>query len=51
MTVQACALAAFPPELQGYRAAVRGDRAATDRFYSDFFRVNEAAEVGAAARH
>jgi flavin-dependent dehydrogenase len=36
-TVQACALAPFPPELLQIRRAVRGSQDATDRFYTQFF--------------
>ncbi|HZO26130.1 MAG TPA: NAD(P)/FAD-dependent oxidoreductase [Chloroflexota bacterium] len=36
-TVQACAFRPFPPELLQQRAAVRGDQAATDRFYGELF--------------
>jgi 2-polyprenyl-6-methoxyphenol hydroxylase-like FAD-dependent oxidoreductase len=36
-TVQACAMAPFPPRLLQIRAAVRGNDAATSRFYAEFF--------------
>jgi 2-polyprenyl-6-methoxyphenol hydroxylase-like FAD-dependent oxidoreductase len=37
MTLQACALRPFPPELLRLREAVRGNQAAIDRFYGEQF--------------